>query len=192
MSSSASFLDQIFDRFGQALQLPGWVVEEMQRRLVLMLNHVLQQEPEAQARLKRQAGRVVEAHWRNFNVRLQATPAGLLDLAPLTQLPDLQLTLTDESPFALAQAALRGEKPAVRIAGDVQLAAEVQWLVDHVRWDLEEDLSRIVGDAPAHAIGQVVRRMTDGVRQFVARAPSAAASTVTPAPAPTAPGQAGG
>ncbi|MCC2633482.1 MAG: hypothetical protein K0S48_1368 [Ramlibacter sp.] len=199
MSSPASFFDQIFNRVGQALQPPGWVVEEMQRRLVLMLNHVLQQEPEAQARLKRQAGRVMEAHWRNFNVRLQATPAGLLDLAPLTQLPDLQLTLTEESPFTLAQSALRGEKPAVRIAGDVQLAAEVQWLVDHVRWDLEEDLSRIVGDAPAHTIGQVVRRMADGVRQFVARGPAAApsASTTTPAAtpspaAPSAPGQAGG
>lgn len=197
MSSPASFFDQIFNRVGQALQPPGWVVEEMQRRLVLMLNHVLQQEPEAQARLKRQAGRVMEAHWRNFNVRLQATPAGLLDLAPLTQLPDLQLTLTEESPFKLAQSGLRGEKPAVRIAGDVQLAAEVQWLVDHVRWDLEEDLSRIVGDAPAHTIGQVVRRMADGVRQFVARGPAAPPSTTTPAAtpspaAPSAPGQAGG
>jgi ubiquinone biosynthesis protein UbiJ len=194
MSTPASFFDQLFDRFGRALQPPGWVVEEMQRRLVLMLNHVLQQEPEAQARLKRQNGRVVEAHWRNFNVRLQATPAGLLDLAPITQLPDLQLTLTDESPFAVAQAALRGEKPAVRIAGDVQLAAEVQWLVDHVRWDLEEDLSRIIGDAPAHTAGQVVRRMADGVRQFVARGPSATppSATTTPPATPSAPGQAGG
>lgn len=202
MSSPASFFDQIVHRVGEALQPPGWVVEEMQRRLVVMLNHVLQQEPEAQARLKRQSGRVVEAHWRNFNVRLQSTPAGLLDLAPLTQLPDLQLTLTEESPFTLAQSALRGEKPAVRIAGDVQLAAEVQWLVDHVRWDLEEDLSRIVGDAPAHTIGQMVRRLADGVRQFVARGPSTPPSTTspsttspaaTPSPAaPSAPGQAGG
>ena len=40
------------------------------------------QEPEAQERLNRQAGRVVEAQWRVFSVRLVATPAGLLDLAP--------------------------------------------------------------------------------------------------------------
>jgi ubiquinone biosynthesis protein UbiJ len=192
MATPSSFFDQLIDRFGQALQPPGWVVEEMQRRLVLMLNHVLQQEPEAQARLKRQSGRVMEAHWRHFNVRLQATPAGLLDLAPLTQLPDLQLTLVDESPLALAQSALRGEKPAVRIAGDVQLAAEVQWLVDHVRWDLEEDLSRIVGDAPAHTIGQAVRRMADAVRHFVARSPSPVPSATAPSAVPPAPGQAGG
>ena len=194
--SPASILDQLFDRVGQVLQPPPWLVEEMQRRLVLMLNHVLQQEPEAQARLKRQAGRLVEAHWRNFSVRLVATPAGLLDLGPLSQVADLTLTVAEDSPLALAQAALRGEKPAVRIAGDVQLAAEVQWLVDHVRWDLEEDLAGIVGDAPAHAIGSMARRMADAVRQFAGRGPgggSGASPAGTPAAvAPVTPGQAGG
>jgi ubiquinone biosynthesis accessory factor UbiJ len=188
--SPASFLDQIFERAGKLLQPPPWMVEEMQRRLVLTLNHVLQQEPEAQARLKRQAARVVEAHWRGFSVRLQATPAGLLDLGPITQNPDLTLTLTDESPFALVQSALRGEKPGVRIAGDVQLAAEVQWLVDHVRWDLEEDLARIFGDAPAHAVATVGRRMIEAVRGFVGRGGAAPASG-TPG-GPGTPGQAGG
>jgi ubiquinone biosynthesis protein UbiJ len=111
-------------------------------------------------------------------------------------MPDLTLTLTEESPFSLAQAALRGEKPPVRIAGDVQLAAEVQWLVDHVRWDLEEDLARVFGDAPAHAMGGVMRRMADAIRQFAGRTPAAAPTATpgaTPAPAaPTMPGQAGG
>lgn len=160
--SPDSFFAGLFDK----LQPPAWMVEEIQRRLVLALNHVLQQEPEAMARLKRQAGRTVEARWRVFTVRLQATPAGLLDLGPAEGQPDLTLGVTEESPFALAQAALRGDKPPVHIAGDVQLAAEVQWLVDHVRWDMEEDLSRIVGDAPAHAMGNAVRSMADALRKF--------------------------
>jgi ubiquinone biosynthesis protein UbiJ len=188
--SPASFLDQLFDRAGKLLQPPSWMIDELQRRLVLTLNHVLQQEPEAQARLKRQAGRVVEAHWRTFTVRLLATPAGLLDLGPITQKPDLTLTLTDASPWALAQSALRGEKPAVRIAGDVQLAAEVQWLVDHVRWDLEEDLARVFGDAPAHALATVGRRMGDALRGFVSRGPGAGAGGTHGGPG--APGQSGG
>ena len=193
--SPASFLDQLFDRAGKLFQPPPWLVEELQRRLVLALNHVLQQEPEAQARLKRQAGRVVEAHWRVFSVRLLATPAGLLDLGPVTQNADLTLTLADESPLALAQSALRGEKPAVRIVGDVQLAAEVQWMVDHVRWDLEEDLARIFGDAPAHAVAGVGRRMVEALRSFVGRGGAAAAPAPTPGPqggGPNTPGQAGG
>ena len=69
--------------------------------------------------------------------------------------------------MALIQAALRGDKPAVRIEGDVQLAAEVNWLVDHVRWDLEEDLSRIMGDVPAHAAAEAFRRVAQALRGFV-------------------------
>ncbi len=187
--SPASFFDQLFERAGRLLQPPPWVVHEVQHRLVLALNHVLQQEPEAQARLKRQAGRVVEAHWRVFSVRLVGTPAGLLDLAPPTQNSDLTLTVADDSPFALAQSALRGEKPAVRIAGDVQLAAEVQWLVDHVRWDVEEDLARIFGDAPAHAVAGAARRMAETLRGFVGRGAPAPAPSADPT---SAPGQAGG
>jgi ubiquinone biosynthesis accessory factor UbiJ len=169
------FLDDVFSRLAGGLQPPAWVVDEVQRRLVLLANHVLMQEAEAQARLARQAGRVVEAHWRVFVVRLVATPAGLLDVAPGGAHPDLTLTLTEESPWELAQAALRGDKPPVRIAGDVQFAAEINWLVDHVRWDLEEDLSRVIGDAPAHAIGEAGRKMVQALRQFAAAAPAPAA-----------------
>lgn len=188
--SPASFFDQLFDRVGQLLQPPPWLVEELQRRLVLTLNHVLQQEPEAQARLKRQSGRVVEARWRVFTVRLQATPAGLLDLGSPNQVPDLLLTVTEDSPFALATSAVRGEQPAIRIEGDVQLAAEVQWLVDHVRWDIEEDLARILGDAPAHTIGQVLRRMGEAVRRFAGGVKASGPDNGTVPPAGT--GQAGG
>ncbi len=165
------FLDDLFTRVAGGLQPPPWMVEEIQRRLVLLINHVLMQEPEAQARLARQPHRVVEARWRIFVMRLALTPAGLLELAATATPPDLTLTLTEESPLQLAQAALRGDKPPVRIAGDVQLAADINWLVDHVRWDLEEDLSRLIGDAPAHAAGQAGRAMAQALRQFAGRAP---------------------
>ena len=171
--SPFSFLGSVFDRLAPRLQPPAWVVDEVQHRLVLLLNHVLQQESEAMARLARQKDRVVLAQWRSFAIRLVATPAGLLDVAAPDAPPDLTLAMLQASPLELAQAAVRGDKPAVRIEGDVELAAEVNWLVDHVRWDAEEDLSRVLGDAPAHALGQVVRRLVDGLRQFTsARAPA--------------------
>ncbi len=171
------FLEPLFERLRSGLQPPPWMIEEVQRRLVLLLNHVLMQEPEARARLTRQSGRVVEARWRAFVVRLSATPAGLLDLASTAATPDLTLTLVEESPWELAQAALRGDKPPVRIAGDVQFAAEINWLVEHVRWDLEEDIARVIGDAPAHAMGEAGRKMVEALRQFARPAPGAASST---------------
>jgi ubiquinone biosynthesis protein UbiJ len=105
-------------------------------------------------------------------------------VAPGAAQPDLTLTLTEESPWELAQAALRGDKPPVRIAGDVQFAAEINWLVEHVRWDLEEDIARLIGDAPAHALGEAGRKMMQALRQF-ARPAAASAERGVPAPTPT-------
>ncbi|MEO7937657.1 MAG: hypothetical protein ABIR55_03475 [Burkholderiaceae bacterium] len=146
-------------------------MQEAQRRIVLLLNHVLMQEPAATTRMARRSGAVVLAQWRSFFIRFQVTPAGLLDLAPTDAPADLSLTATDASAAAMAQSLLRGDKPTIRIEGDVQLAADVNWLVDHVRWDIEDDLARIVGDAPAHALGEGVRRMRQVLRQFAGKAP---------------------
>ena len=165
-SSPFSFLGDLFNSIGERLQPPDWAVHEIQNRAVLFLNHVLQQEPEAQQRLLRQQGRVVRFQWRFVTMELVATPAGLLGLAPAGSVPELTLTVTDESPFDIARAALRGDKPAVQIIGDVQLAAEVNWLVDHVRWDVEDDLARVIGDVPAHTLGNAVRRVADALRKF--------------------------
>lgn len=165
--SSTSLADQVMGRLRSLVQAPTWLIGEVQQRLVLVLNHVLQQEPEAQERIRRHKGSVVLTKWRNFEIHLVATPAGLLDVAEAGARPDLVLTLTQTSPFDLARATARGDKPAVRIQGDVQLAAEINWLVDHVRWDIEEDLSRVIGDAPAHALADAARRVAQGLRSFV-------------------------
>ena len=167
-----SFLDGLLDRLATSVKPPEWLVDEVQHRAVLLLNHVLMQEPEAQARLVRQQGRTVRVEWRHLSLQLVATPAGLLDRVlpgASARVPDLCLSVQENSPLALAQAALRGDKPPIKIEGDVQLAAEVGWLVDHVRWDLEEDLSRLIGDTPAHTLGQTARRATAALREFIAR-----------------------
>ena len=43
-----------------SVQPPAWLVREIQNRIVLSLNHVLQQEPEAMERLKRQTGKAAQ------------------------------------------------------------------------------------------------------------------------------------
>lgn len=167
--SPISLLEDFIQNAASRFEPPAWVVEEMQRRVILLINHVLMQEKEAMNRLMRQKGRIVLLQWRQFHFKLLATPAGLLDLSVTDQPADLTLTLTESSAVMMAQAALRGDKPALRIEGDVQLAAEVNWLADHVRWDVEEDLARILGDAPANSLVQTTRRMIEALREFIGR-----------------------
>lgn len=171
--SPFSLLEGILQNLNLPTAPPAWVVDEAHHRMVLLLNHVLMQEPQAMERLARQKGRVVRAQWRTMTFTVLVTPAGLFDLAQPNVTVDLSLVITDESPLHIAQELLQGGKPAVRIEGDVQLAAEVSWLMDHVRWDLEEDLARLLGDAPAHALAQAARTMAQAITQFVGqRSPS--------------------
>lgn len=185
-TSPFSFLESIATRF----QPPAWVVDEGQQRLVLFLNHVLLQEKQAQDRLLRQKGRVVHLRWGLFAIDLIVTPAGLVDRAPAFSKPDLVLSVAAESPLAVVQSALAGKAPPVKIEGDVQLAAEIGWLAENLRWDAEEDLSRLIGDAPAHALADGGRRLAAGLKQLLAKVPfpasapaPSAAPEFTPAPA---------
>ncbi len=156
------------------LQPPAWVVDETLNRLVLFLNHVLMSEPEAMRRLARQKGQRIELVWQDMCLQLQATPAGLFERGQFSAF-DLRLTVTETSPLDVLSALARGDKPRVRIEGDVQLAAEVNWLIDNVRWDAEEDLARLIGDAPAHTLAVLGRQALAAMRSFVAsKAPAAA------------------
>ncbi|MDR2853295.1 MAG: hypothetical protein LBV61_09635 [Burkholderiaceae bacterium] len=169
-SSPLRHLNTLLSQIGKGLQPPAWFVREAQYRIVLFLNHVLQQEPQAQQRVARQQGRNVAVQWGALHMRLVGTPAGLLELAPEGTQADLTLSIQERSALDLAQTVLRGAKPAIQIVGDVQLAAEVNWLVDHVRWDAEEDLARLMGDVPAHAIGSAARRLAQALRRFTGQA----------------------
>jgi len=159
---------QMAQQFGNTFEPPKWVVDETINRLILFLNHVLMSEPEAMARLARQKGQRIEIVWERLQLPLSPTPAGLLERGRFEGF-DLRLTVTEDSPVSLASALARGDKPKVRIEGDVQLAAEVNWLIDHVRWDAEEDLARLIGDAPAHTLAQAARQALAALRGFVAK-----------------------
>ncbi|MEI7516186.1 MAG: hypothetical protein WCK81_12430 [Betaproteobacteria bacterium] len=182
--SPFSMLERFLQDFKLPFTPPDWAIEETQRRVVLLINHVLMQESQATARLARQKGRTVLVQWQTLSFKVLVTPAGLLDLASGSGLSDLVLTLTEPSPLALVQGLVQGGKPAVRVEGDVQLAADVNWLTDHVRWDLEADLARIVGDVPAHMLVSNGRKIAQALQDFVAQGRKAASAPTAPAATP--------
>jgi ubiquinone biosynthesis accessory factor UbiJ len=85
----------------------------------------------------------------------------------LAKEPDLRMTVQAESTAELFEALSQGQSPNAKIEGDIQFAAEVGWLAQHVRWDIAEDLSRVVGDAPAQALVQVAQGLRTSLQGFV-------------------------
>lgn len=147
-------------------------------RITLLLNHVIAAEPVASERLRPYAARRIQLQWAGWPALLPAlpplafaiTPAGLLEWCaePLPAAADLQLSLDASNPLRLLGQWLQGERPALAIAGDAALAAEVSWLIDNLRWDIEDDVARIVGEAPAHALARAAGAISAGLREAVA------------------------
>ena len=119
------------------------------------LNHLLEAAPWARERLAPFAGESLELSAPPLPpVRLTILPAGRMAAGGAE--PALVLTLR---PGALAGLVRGGEHfiRSVEVAGNARLAAEIMALVRHLRWDVEEDLSRLIGDVAARRVVQAGR-----------------------------------
>ena len=116
----------------------------------LALNRVLAAEPWARERLAPFAGQAIEIRSPPLPaLRFAILPGGTLEAGGGE--PVLTITLRPESVLQLA----RGPEHFLRsaeVSGDPRLASEIMTLARHLRWDVEEDLSRVFGDVVAHRL----------------------------------------
>ena len=147
------------------------------------LNHVLRQQPWARDRLRAHAGRTVRIVVATplGPVRSDARIAdeGVLEVATVAS-PTVTLSLTPsvDALFGVLRDGARGLSGHLKVEGDVMVAAAIGEIAQHLRWDVEEDLSRVLGDRVAHRMGETARqgakqaedlrgRVETGVRQFL-------------------------
>ena len=133
------------------------------------LNHLLDAEPWARARLAPFAGGTVEVRSPPFPpLRFVILPGGKLEAGGAD--PALTVTLKPEALFSLARGPEHFAR-ALEVTGDPGLASEVLALAQHLRWDVEEDLSRIFGDVAAHRLAEAGRAFAgwhrDAARRLV-------------------------
>jgi len=143
-------------------------------RLTLLINHVLNSESIATARLKPHAGRSICLQFQGWPNALPAlpelvfwiTPAGLLEWQPqmLTAEADLKLEIEASNPAMEVLRRFAGQAPRIRVSGDSAFAADVSWITDNLRWDVEDDLARLVGQAPAHELARIGRAVAGARR----------------------------
>ncbi len=201
-------------------------------RATLAVNHVLGSEPQATQRLQRHHGRVVDA---SAAVQLlvppwvatagtpsqqglwRITPAGLLERvltapaqstaqAEAAPAADVTLELSSSSLTFVTRALLAGDDAVVVLRGDTALAADLRWVLQHVRWDFAGDIERNLPSAVAAPVARGAQAMATGLAQGARKldetlsrwwpkpqaAPSnpdapSAPSTASPAPTPPSP-----
>jgi ubiquinone biosynthesis protein UbiJ len=147
-------------------------------RAILLANHVIAGEPVAAQRLREHASRTVLLQFDGWPALLPAVPpialritaAGLLEWCgdEVPESPDLRVGVDASNPALSLLRSFAGERPRIEVAGDAQLATDVNWLFDNLRWDIEDDLARLIGDAPARELarfgGSVATAMREAVR----------------------------
>ena len=136
---------------------PGLLTEKATPEVAFsfLLNRLLAAEDWARQRLAPFAGETIELRAPPLpTLRLRILEGGTVAAGGAE--PGLTMTLKPELLVALA----RGEEHAMRavdVQGNAKLAAEVLVLARHLRWDLEEDLSRLFGDVVAHRLAGAAR-----------------------------------
>ncbi|WP_068319593.1 ubiquinone biosynthesis accessory factor UbiJ [Polynucleobacter yangtzensis] len=117
------------------------------------INHVLASEPWACTELARHANKTILLQLPLGNLCFEIKPDGLLASLKEIETPVLTLEVSSRALSDLAGSAgsLREQAfKAVKITGDADLAQLLGRLAGQLRWEYEEDLARLVGDAPAN------------------------------------------
>jgi len=148
------------------------------QRLTLWLNHVLSGEEVAMARLRPHAGRSVRVQLNGWptllpplpELRFAVTRAGLVEWTgdQTSVEPDLHLSLDASNPAMLLARCLSGQRPSLDVAGDSALATDISWLMDNLRWDVEDDLARFIGAGPAHELARIGQPVAAAMRSALA------------------------
>ena len=93
----------------------------------------------------------------------EPTRTGSLAIAGATNTPDATVTI----PISLLPRLISKDesvKMHINIEGDTHLAAELAKVFANMRWDYEDDLSKVVGDITANKIGEFGRKSVNTVK----------------------------
>jgi ubiquinone biosynthesis protein UbiJ len=124
-----------------------------------LLQHLIAQNSWACPLLQPHAGKCVAFKLGFFSRSLIILEDGSLAMAGDSQVADASVSLTP----SLALRLVAGDEAAKRqvlISGDTHLAAEIAKVLSAMRWDFEDDASKLVGDVAAHKIGQTLRGLS--------------------------------
>lgn len=137
-------------------------------------NHLLRQEGWPLARLRPFAGRRARLALANFVLTLRIADDGSFtaaeaDGAEEATVPDVRLQL----PATALGELLQGPEAVMaqaHVEGNAEFAEVLGQVLRNLRWDIEDDLAKVIGDVAAHRLHRAARsvgeQLVDGARRL--------------------------
>ncbi len=123
------------------------------------VNHLLARETWARERLAPYAGKTARLTCEPVVLTLLVLPDGYLGAVEDHDAGGVDVTLS--VPAGALSSFVQGGQAAVmkhvKIEGDAEFAQVIGKLAEHLRWEPEEDLANLIGDAPASRIAALAR-----------------------------------
>ena len=133
--------------------------------LIATINHVLDQADWARARLQPFSGKQIRITMPPFSRSLTIDAEGrIANGGSAERNADLDIELPADTPLR----AMRGNESVMQsaqIRGPADLADALGFVLRNLRWDIEEDLSKIFGDIAARRIVAALNAFVDWQRQ---------------------------
>ena len=128
-----------------------------------IIQHLLAQNGWAASMLQPFASQSVQLNFVLFKTSLVILENGSLAIAGETNVPDATITIP---PSLLLRLMAKDEsaKLQIKVDGDTHLATALAKVLSHVRWDYEDDLSKLTGDVPAYKVGEFTRQTVSSVK----------------------------
>ncbi len=127
------------------------------------LQHITNQNNWSRQPLTPYAGKVVQFNIALVKTSLLILEDGSLGIASENALPDATIHI----PPSLALRLLAKDEAAkmlIKIDGDSHLATELSKVLQHMQWDIEEDLSKGIGDIPANQLATAAKKSIEVVK----------------------------
>lgn len=145
------------------------VMNPVERLIVPALNHLIESESWAAARLRPFAGAELVVELGRFRVALVVDGLGLFRPSSGSHAADVVITMPDDTPARLVTARSTLLQSA-KLAGKADFAEALGFVFRNLRWDIEADLARVVGDIPARRLDllrqHVQAQISEGIRRL--------------------------
>lgn len=130
----------------------------------LFVNHLLVQEDWAKSKLRQHAGKIACIDLQAFVLRLKISPDGMLEEADAAALASVTIRLKLGDLPLIAQDRERAFS-YVKVEGDADFANTISHLSQHLRWEAEEDLSKLFGDVAAVRMVSTAKSLLQSAQQ---------------------------
>ena len=129
-----------------------------------LLNHLVNQNDWAREQLQPYSGKTVLFHFPPVRIQLAILEDGGLAAAGEAAIISATVTL----PLSAAMRLLArdpGAETLATIDGDTELAMTLSKVLRNMQWEYEEDLSKVIGDVPAHQLAKFGRKVAAEVHK---------------------------